>query len=134
MLGPKPTLEPGVIFHDSHPWNQSAFVPMHEVGYIDLPRYLYLSFYLHDHVMYRFGMGQVSTPLDFMLRPLGEDEVYTIMPTTLEPGKRGSFFLSVVTEADFILRRDTLGGSITHNPPSGSNSTHRQHGRGGGRR
>jgi len=58
-----------------------------------------------------------------MLRPLGEDEVYTIMPTTFEPGKRGGFFLSVVTEADFVLHRDT--GQPTASTSRGHGHHHR---------
>jgi hypothetical protein len=56
-------------------------------------------------------MLQVSTPAKFTLRPLPDDEVYIIMPTTFESGKKGSFFLSVVTDADFVLRRDSGGVS-----------------------
>ena len=48
-----------------------------------------------------------------MLKPLGEDEVYMIMPTTFEPGKKGGFFLSVVTEVDFVLRKDS-GAAATN--------------------
>ena len=45
------------------------------------------------------------------LEPLTDDgsgnDVYTIMPATFEPGKVGSFFLSVVADCEFMLKRDT---------------------------
>ena len=67
------------IFHDGQPWSETPFVPTHSVG----------------------------TPQGFELEPL-EDEVYTIIPATYEPGKTGPFFLSVVSEgeASADLRED----------------------------
>ena len=75
---PDPHHEMGVCHHDGKPWGESAFVPM----------------------------STVSTPTNFYLEPLANDEVYTIMPATFEPGKTGSFFLSVVADCEFALKRD----------------------------
>ena len=73
----------GCCVHDGKPWGESAFVPM----------------------------SSVSTPTNFYLEPLTDDgsgnDVYTIMPATFEPGKVGSFFLSVVADCEFMLKRDT---------------------------
>ena len=66
------------IFHDGQPWSETPFLPT----------------------------NMVSTPLGFELEPL-EDEVYTIIPATYEPGKTGSFFLSVTSERDFTLVKDS---------------------------
>ncbi|GMI46565.1 hypothetical protein TrCOL_g11080 [Triparma columacea] len=75
MQGPKPNRDMGNIFHDGKPWGESPFVPLHSV----------------------------STPEGFMLQPLPDGDVYSIMPTTFDPAKKGSFFLSVVTDVDFTL-------------------------------
>lgn len=48
---------------------------------------------------------EVSTPLDFILESGSEDDVFTIMPTTFEPGKTGPFFLSIATDVEFSFRR-----------------------------
>lgn len=64
------------------------------------------------------GVWQVSTPAQFKLQPLPEDEVYVIMPATFESGKKGGFFLSVVTDADFSLRKDvTVAATARHAAP-----------------
>ncbi|GMH62713.1 hypothetical protein TrST_g11300 [Triparma strigata] len=63
------------IYHDGKPWNESSFVPL----------------------------NSVSTPDNFVLPPLPDDEVYTIMPCTFDAGKKGNFFLSVVSEGSFEL-------------------------------
>ena len=80
---PDPHHEMGCCVHDGKPWGESAFVPM----------------------------SSVSTPTNFYLEPLTDDgsgnDVYTIMPATFEPGKVGSFFLSVVADCEFVLKRDT---------------------------
>ena len=75
MQGHKPNRDMGNIYHEGKPWGESPFVPLHSVG----------------------------TPEGFMLAPLPEGEVYSIMPCTFDPGKKGSFFLSVVTDVDFTL-------------------------------
>lgn len=66
------------ITHNGEPWSETPFVPMHSV----------------------------CTPTGFELEPL-EDEVYTIIPATFEPGKTGPFYLSVVSDSEFALHRDT---------------------------
>ena len=43
-------------------------------------------------------MHSVRTPVDFCIEPLPEDDVYSIIPATFEPGKTGPFFLSVSAE------------------------------------
>lgn len=49
---------------------------------------------------------EVSTPPAFMLDNTSEDDIFTIMPATFEPGKTGPFFISIATtDADFSLRR-----------------------------
>ena len=48
---------------------------------------------------------EVSTPPGFMLDSNSEDEVFTIMPATFEPGKTGPFFISIATDVEFSLRR-----------------------------
>ena len=73
MQGSKPNRDLGNITHDGRPWGESAFVPLHSV----------------------------STPEDFILNPLPEGEAYTIMPATFDSGKKGPFFLSVITDVDF---------------------------------
>lgn len=70
------------IYHEGEPWSETPFVPMHAV----------------------------STPLNFELEPL-DDEVYTIIPTTFEPGNTGPFILSVVADSDFTLQRDNSKSS-----------------------
>jgi hypothetical protein len=84
MQGRKPNRDMGFISHDGKAWNESPFVPLHNV----------------------------STPQNFVLDPLADDEVYCIMPATFEPGKTGSFFLNVVTEADFSLKVDKGEGGL----------------------
>ena len=82
---PAPKPQPKIKYpkDDGKPWGESAFVPM----------------------------SSVSTPTNFFLEPLADDgsgnDVYTIMPATFEPGKVGSFFLSVVADCEFMLKRDT---------------------------
>lgn len=73
--GTRVTRHAGRIFHEGAPWNETPFVPMHAV----------------------------STPDPFFLEPLPDDGVYTIVPATMEPGKRGPFFLTVAAECDFQL-------------------------------
>lgn len=48
---------------------------------------------------------EVSTPAGFMLDSTSEDEIFTIMPATFEPGKIGPFFISIATDVEFSLRR-----------------------------
>lgn len=48
---------------------------------------------------------EVSTPAGFMLDSTSEDDIFTIMPATFEPGKTGPFFISIATDVDFSLRR-----------------------------
>ena len=48
---------------------------------------------------------EVSTPPGFMLENPSDDEVFTIMPATFEPGKTGPFFISIATDVEFSLRR-----------------------------
>ena len=71
----------GDIFHEGKPWNESPFVPLH----------------------------QVQTPMSFRLPPPApeENDVYTIVPTTFEPGKKGPLFLSVISNKEFTLKKDT---------------------------
>ncbi len=77
--GDKPVRN-GDIFHEGKPWNESPFVPLH----------------------------QVQTPPSFRLPPPTPEEnnVYTIVPTTFDPGKTGPFFLSVISNKEFTLRKD----------------------------
>ncbi|KAJ8599041.1 hypothetical protein CTAYLR_007694 [Chrysophaeum taylorii] len=64
------------IFHEGRPWNESPFVPLH----------------------------RVSTPPNFVLEAHGESGgVYSIMPATYAPGKKGIFYLSVTADAEFTL-------------------------------
>jgi hypothetical protein len=95
MQGPKPNRDMGAIFHDGKPWGESPFVPLHSVG----------------------------TPEGFMLQPLPDGEVYSIMPTTFDPGKKGSFFLSVVTDVDFSL--SSVSGSKSEKSMPRKNSSKR---------
>jgi hypothetical protein len=48
----------------------------------------------------------VATPQNFYLEPL-DDEVYTIIPATFEPEKHGAFFLSVASDSEFTLQRES---------------------------
>jgi len=83
VQGPSPSRDMSEgIFHEGEPWSESPFVPM----------------------------NLVSTPTNFELEPL-EDEVYSIIPATFEPGKHGPFFLSVSSESEFTLQRDHGQGS-----------------------
>eukprot|EP00752_Nemacystus_decipiens_P004064 g3721.t2 len=77
MAGSKPNRNQA-IFHEGRPYEGSPMVPTHEV----------------------------STPPGFMLDSNSEDEVFTIMPATFEPGKTGPFFISIATDVEFSLRRD----------------------------
>lgn len=82
MVGAKPSREEnGAIMYEGKPWTESAFVPMHSV----------------------------STPRNFYLEPLPDEEVYTIMPAIFEPKHEGSFMLSVSTDVEFQLKRDRGG-------------------------
>ncbi|CAN0081797.1 unnamed protein product, partial [Phaeothamnion confervicola] len=97
MRGTRPARRAGAVTHEGRPWDESPFVPTHAV----------------------------STPAGFVLDgpPVGDEagggggggrreEVYTIMPATLESGKLGPFLISVVSDADFSLKRDNgTGGS-----------------------
>jgi len=83
MVGKTPNRGMGEIMHEGRTWNESPFVIHHSI----------------------------STPDNFFLDPLPNDEVYAIMPTTFEPSCTGSFFLSVVTEADFTLKLSKGGGA-----------------------
>jgi len=81
MVGSKPNRDLDQCpYHDGKPWTESPFVPMHEV----------------------------STPGNFYLDPLRDDDVYTIMPCTFEPGKKGTFFVSIMTDAEFSLKRESV--------------------------
>jgi len=84
MAGAKPNREEGgAIMYEGKPWTESSFVPM----------------------------NTVSTPKDFYLEPLPDEEVYTIMPAIFEPQHRGPFMLSVTTDVEFQLKRDRGGKS-----------------------
>ena len=73
--GTRLTKEPTGIFHDGKPWTQTPYMPVHKI----------------------------STPPNFMLQPLNEGDVYTILPTTFEPDKHGPFFITVKADCDFRL-------------------------------
>ncbi|CAM9172987.1 unnamed protein product, partial [Ectocarpus sp. 13 AM-2016] len=76
MSGSKPNRNQA-MFHEGRPYEGSPMVPTHEV----------------------------STPPGFMLDNSSEDDIFTIMPATFEPGKTGPFFISIATtDADFSLR------------------------------
>ncbi|CAM9797164.1 unnamed protein product [Pylaiella littoralis] len=94
MAGPKPNRNQ-TIFHEGRPYEGSPMVPTHEV----------------------------STPTGFMLDSTSEDEVFTIMPATFEPGKTGPFFISIATDVHFSLRRDrgeaSSKGASKNKRPSG---------------
>jgi len=78
MQGDRPNREGGGVYHEGRLWTESAFVPMH----------------------------QVSTPENFYLDPLADDKSYTIMPATFEPNKKGPFFISIVTDVEFSLKKE----------------------------
>ena len=75
-MGAKPNREVTSVMHEGKPWTESAFVPLHSV----------------------------STPRDFFLDPLPNDEVYTIMPAIFEPKHQGSFMISVTTDVEFTFK------------------------------
>uniref|UniRef100_A0A7S3Y2S7 Uncharacterized protein n=1 Tax=Heterosigma akashiwo TaxID=2829 RepID=A0A7S3Y2S7_HETAK len=79
MSGDRPNREGGGVYHEGKLWTESAFVPMH----------------------------QVSTPENFYLDPLPDGKAYTIMPATFEPKKKGPFFISVVTDVEFTLKKES---------------------------
>jgi len=59
----------------------------------------------------------VSVGEEFSLEPHGDDELYTIMPTTYADNRYGSFILSVATnDCDFMLSKETHGGGSHHQP------------------
>ncbi|CAN0583706.1 unnamed protein product, partial [Ectocarpus sp. 12 AP-2014] len=62
MSGSKPNRNQA-MFHEGRPYEGSPMVPTHEV----------------------------STPPGFMLDNTSEDDIFTIMPATFEPGKTGPF-------------------------------------------
>mmetsp|Transcript_16174 Transcript_16174/g.21413 ORF Transcript_16174/g.21413 Transcript_16174/m.21413 type:complete len:978 (+) Transcript_16174:224-3157(+) len=78
MQGDRPNREGGGIYYEGKLWSESPFVPMH----------------------------QVSTPDNFYLDPLPDNRSYTIMPSTFEPDKKGPFFISVVTDVEFVLKKE----------------------------
>ena len=75
VAGTRVTKEPTGIYHEGQPYNFSGTVPIHEI----------------------------STPGNFYLEPLPNDEVYTIMPVTYGSGKTGPFFVTVETDVDFLF-------------------------------
>ena len=75
MAGTRVTRDPTGVNHEGKPWTGTAFMPIHEV----------------------------STPQHFTLQPLGEEEVYTIVPATFEPGQLGPFFVTVSADCEFSL-------------------------------
>ena len=75
VSGTRITKEPTGIFYDGKPWTQTPYMPVHKI----------------------------STPPNFMLQPLNEGEVYTILPTTFEPDRHGPFFVTVKADCDFKL-------------------------------
>jgi len=82
--GTRPSTETTNILYDGKPWNQTAFVPVHDV----------------------------STPQDLLLPPLPHEECYMIMPTTFEPGKHGNYFLSVSSPVDFVFKQEKSATSV----------------------
>ena len=54
-------------------------------------------------------MHSVRTPVDFCIEPLPEDDVYSIIPATFEPGKTGPFFLSVSAECGTSEEASSVG-------------------------
>ena len=75
VSGTRITKEPTGIFYDGKPWTQTPYMPVHKI----------------------------STPPNFMLQPLNEGDVYTILPTTFEPDRHGPFFVTVKADCDFRL-------------------------------
>jgi hypothetical protein len=51
--------------------------------------------------------NELSTDPTFVLEQLGHDEVYVIMPTTYAEGKLGSFVLSLLSEFEFSIQKDS---------------------------
>ena len=76
VAGTRVTKEPTGIYHEGQPWTFSGTVPIHEI----------------------------STPSNFCLEPLPNDDVYTIMPVTYSSGKTGPFFLTVETNVDYVFK------------------------------
>ena len=76
VAGTRVTKEPTGIYHEGQPWTFSGTVPIHDI----------------------------STPNNFYLEPLPNDEVYTIMPVTYGSGKTGPFFLTVETDVDYVFK------------------------------
>ena len=50
-------------------------------------------------------MNAVSTPQNFYLDPLPEDEVYTIVPATFDPGHHGPFFVTVSSDVEYVFTK-----------------------------
>jgi len=76
--GPNPARGGGSeLYHEGEPWTETPFVPTHSV----------------------------STPPGFELPPM-DGEVFTIIPTTFEPGKCGPFVISVTADVNFTLAKD----------------------------
>jgi len=58
---------------------------------------------------------EVSTEPDYVLEPLSDDAVYTIMPTTYSENHRGSFVLTVSSpECDFSFYKESTKGEGHH--------------------
>ena len=76
VAGTRVTKEPTGIYHQNVPWTMTGFVPIHEI----------------------------STPEDFYLDVLPNEDVYTIVPVTYSPGITGPFFITVEADCDFVLK------------------------------
>ena len=76
VAGTRVSKEPTGIYHQGVPWTTTGFVPIHEI----------------------------ATPEGFVLEPLPNEEVYTIMPVTYTPGQHGPFFLTVEADCDFVFK------------------------------
>ena len=76
VCGTRISKEPTGIYHEGQPWTFSGTVPIHE------------------H----------STPENFYLEPLPNEEVYTIMPVTYGSGKTGPFFVTVESDGDYVFK------------------------------
>lgn len=76
VAGTKVTKEPTGIYHQNVPWTTTGFVPIHEI----------------------------STPENFYLEVLPNEEVYTIVPVTYSPGITGPFFVTVEASCDFTFK------------------------------
>lgn len=50
--------------------------------------------------------AEVATEPNFVLDQLSHGEVYTIMPTTFQEGKVGSFVLSILSEYEFTIGKE----------------------------